>query len=170
MLKIRNVEFKEKFTEINIRQRMYQGKSYITLMVVSEFYPSLIGKQIVSGTIEAKIDMEDISCIDDLVGKKLNGEIGSVTISVNNDGIWEHQSFDNFVFEIIKRNGRELSFILSTEEGVLDINGVMVSLYTTSTSKEELSKVFSLSDFYSSVVEKEIGKQKVFKYFVKECD
>ena len=43
----------------------------------------------------------------------------------------------------------------------------MVSLYTTSTSNDELKKNFDLSDFYENSVDKEIGNSKIIKYFVK---
>ena len=60
MLKVKKIKFKEKFTEINIRQRMYKKKSFITLMINTEFYPSLVGDVLVSGVIEAKLDIKDI--------------------------------------------------------------------------------------------------------------
>lgn len=167
-IQIRNIEFKEKFTEINIRQRMYQDKQYITLMITTEFYPSLVNDQIISGTIEAKIDMDNVSCIDDLVGKKLEGNIGCVTLSVYNDGIWEHQSTEQFQIEIKNRNGRELEFLLIIPDVRLEAKGILVSLYSTSSSKEELVKLFNLDDFYEPFVEKEIGSKKIIKYFVKE--
>lgn len=167
-IQIRNIEFKEKFTEMNIRQRMYQEKQYITLLITTEFYPALVNEQIVSGTIEAKIDMENIHCIKDLVGKKLDGDIGSVTLSVYNDGIWEHQTTEHFQIEIKNRNERELEFLLTMKDVTLETKGTLVSLYSTSSSREELAEVFDLGDFYESFVEKEIGSKKIVKYFVKE--
>ena len=167
-IQIRNVEFKEKFTEINIRQRMYQEKQYITLLITTEFYPTLVNEQIVSGTVEAKIDMENVHCINDFVGKKLEGDIGNVMLSVYNDGIWEHQSQEQFQFEIKSRNGRELEFLLTMEDGILETKGTLVSLYSTSSSKEELAETFDLGDFYESFVEKKFGSKKIVKYFVKE--
>lgn len=168
MLKIRDVEFSEKFTEMNIRQRMYQGKSYITLMITTEFYPSLMNDQIVSGMIEVKVDMEDIHCVDDLIGKNLKGDIGSATLSVNNDGIWEHQTQDQFQIEIRGRKGRIIDFMFVMNEVMLETTGTLVSLYTTSSSDLELKENFDFSDFYDSVVEKGIGDKKIYKYFVKK--
>ena len=43
----------------------------------------------------------------------------------------------------------------------------MISLYTTSTSKEELEKKFSLKDFYKQTIQREIGKSVITKYFIK---
>ena len=31
---------------------------------------------------------------------KYEGKIGNVTISVNNDGVWEHESYEDFKVEI----------------------------------------------------------------------
>lgn len=168
MLSLRKVNVREKFSEINIRQRMYQGKSYITLNLMTEFYPALIDNNIISGAIDAKIDISDISCIDDLVGRSLSGEIGSVTVSVNNNSIWEHKSYDNFSFKVVKRSGRELKIELILEDIELSTTAIMVSLYTTSTSFEDLKSTFSFEDFYELKTEKEIQGKKIIKYFVKE--
>ena len=168
MLKIEKSNFSEKFTEINIRQRMYKDKSYITLMINTEFYPSLVGENLVSGVIETKLDIEGINSLSDLVGKSYKGDIGSVTISVNNDGVWEHQAKDNFEVTITELRGRKLRFELKTDNCTLKTTGVMVSLYTTSSNKEELSKNFDLSDFYDNPIIKTIGNNEVRKYFVKE--
>lgn len=168
MLKVKKIKFKEKFTEINIRQRMYKKKSFITLMINTEFYPSLVGDVLVSGVIEAKLDIKDIKSLDDLINKSYSGDIGSVVISVNNDGVWEHQSYNDFSVSITGRKGRILSFELTTDDCVLKTNGVMVSLYTTSSSEKELSRNFDLKDFYEKPVIKTIGSNEVRKYFVKE--
>ena len=167
MLKIENVEFREKFTEINIRQRMYEGNSFITMVINTEFYPSLVKENIVSGVIEVKLDINGIKSLDDLVGKSYDGDIGKVTISVNNNGIWEHQTKDKFKVEIKSRNGRELEFLLETDNCTLETTGILVSLYTTSTGNEELKKNFDLNDFFENSVDKEIGNSKIIKYFVK---
>ena len=36
MIKINNTEFEEKFTEINIRYRVFEEKNYITLIINTE--------------------------------------------------------------------------------------------------------------------------------------
>lgn len=168
MLKIEKSKFSEKFTEINIRQRMYDNKSFITLIINTEFYPSLVGENLVSGAVEVKLDINDIKSLDDLVGKSYKGDIGSVSISVNNDGIWEHKSFDSFEISFLERKNRKLSFCLKTDNCSLKTTGVVVSLYTTSSTYEQLDENFDLKDFYDRPVVKNIGNNKVFKYFVKE--
>lgn len=168
MLRIENTNFREKFTEVNIRQRMYKGKSYITLMITTEFFPSLVKENVVSGVVDVKLDIKDVHSLDDLNEKKYEGDIGSVTISVNNNGIWEHQTKDNFCINIDKRNGRELTFLLKTDNCELQTTGVIVSLYTTSSSEKDLKHSFDLDDFYEQPYLKEIGNRQIMKYFVKE--
>lgn len=168
MIEIEKSKFTEKFTEINIRQRLYKNKSFITLMINTEFYPTLVGDNLVSGVIEIKLDITDIKSLDDLVGKSYKGDIGSVTISVNNDGIWEHQTIHEFEIDITDRKKRELSFELKTDNCNLKTTGVMVSLYTTSSTEKELDKTFDLKDFYDKPIIKSIGNNEVIKYFVKE--
>ena len=168
MLKIEKTEFREKFSEINIRQRFYEGKSFITLIINTEFFPSLVGENIVSGNIEIKLDICDINSLNELVGKKYSGDIGCVTISVNNSGVWEHQTKDNFKVEFKERKGRELEFTLETDNCKLETTGILVSLYTTSTTIDKLKNSFNLDDFYEKVVTNEIGKSKIIKYFVKD--
>ena len=168
MLKIKNINFKEKFAEAHLRQRIYEGNSYITLMTTIEFYPKLVDDSIISGAIDIKVDMKDIHSLKDLENKELSGNIGSITISVNNDDIWEHNKSDNFSIKLGKIRGRELEIKLKTEECELDTTLELISLYTTSSKEEELKKVFSLDDFYSKTLEKKVGTSQIIKYFVKE--
>ena len=168
MLKIEKTKFMEKFTEINIRQRMYEGESYITLIINTEFYPSLVGDVVIGGSLEVKLDIKDVHSLDELVGKEYSGDIGKVTISVNNDGIWEHDTKDEFSVKIKERNGRKLKFSLECDNCKMDTTGIMVSLFTTSTDKDELNKHFSLDDYYANEVTKEIAGKNMMKFFVKE--
>lgn len=168
MLRIEKTEFEMKYTEINIRQRLYKGNSYITLLLNTEFFPALVGTSIVSGAIEAKIDINGIKSLDDLVDKNYEGDIGSVTVSVNNNGIWEHQNASKFKVKFGKRNSRRIEILLETENTKLETSAVISSLYTTSSNEDELKRNFDFSDFYDIKQVKEIGNSKVIKYFVKE--
>lgn len=168
MIKIQDIKFQEKFTEINIRHRLYKNKPIITLIINTEFYPAEYKGNVVSGALEAKIDIKGIRSLDDLVDKTYKGDIGSVTISVNNDGVWEHESKDNFEIEIKSRKNRKLEFTLTTDNCKLNTKGILVSLYTTSTSREQLIKEFDLDDFYDKPHIREIGNNKIYKFFVKE--
>lgn len=168
MLKIENTLFEMKYTEVNIRQRFYKGDNYITLLLNTEFFPTLVKDSIISGAIEAKIDIEGIKSLNDLVDKSYEGNIGSVTISVSNNGIWEHQNFSNFKVSFGKRNGRNIELLLETDNCNLETSAVMVSLYTTSSNENELKKNFDFSDFYDIKQVKEIGNSKILKYFIKE--
>ncbi|MBE6157621.1 MAG: hypothetical protein E7160_02385 [Firmicutes bacterium] len=168
MIKINNIKFEEKFTEINIRHRLYEEKNYITLIINTEFYPALYKDNVVTGAIEAKIDIEGIKSLDELQDKLYNGDIGSITVSVNNDGVWEHNSYDNFKLELKDRTNRKLKFKLTAEDLELSTTGTLVSLYTTSTSRERLLKEFNLDDFYDKSIIREVGNNKIYKYFTKE--
>ena len=95
MIKINNTEFEEKFTEINIRYRVFEEKNYITLIINTEFYPTLYNDSIVSGAIETKIDIENIKSLDELVNKNYKGNIGIIKLSINNNGIWEHHTIED---------------------------------------------------------------------------
>lgn len=168
MLKIKNINFKEKFAEAHLRQRIYEGTSYITLMATIEFYPKFVNDSILSGALDIKVDMKDIHSLKDLENKELSGNIGSVTISVNNDDIWEHEKSDNFSVKLGKIRNRELEIILKTEECKLNTKLELISLYTTSSKEEELKESISLDGFYPKTLEKKVGTSQIIKYFVSE--
>ena len=168
MLKIKNINFKEKFAEAHLRQRIYEGTSYITLMATIEFYPKFVNDSILSGALDIKVDIKDIHSLKDLENKELSGNIGSVTISVNNDDIWEHEKSDNFSVKLGKIRNRELEIILKTEECKLNTKLELISLYTTSSKEEELKESFSLDGFYPKTLEKKVGTSQIIKYFVSE--
>ena len=168
MLKIKNINFKEKFAEAHLRQRIFEGTSYITLMATIEFYHKFVNDSILSGALDIKVDMKDIHSLKDLENKELSGNIGSVTISVNNDDIWEHEKSDNFSVKLGKIRNRELEIILKTEECELNTKLELISLYTTSSKEEELKESFSLDGFYPKTLEKKVGTSQIIKYFVSE--
>ena len=167
MLKINNETFENKDTEINFRQRMYNKKSYITVNIMTEFYPSIVNERVISGSIDIKLDLNDIKSIDDLLDKKYAGDIGWVTISINNDGVWEHNICDKYEIELMSRKGKSLKFKLKTDNCVLNTEGTMVSLYTTSSTAKQLSKNFDLKDFLNNPIIKQIGNSTISRYFLK---
>ena len=168
MIKINNIKFEEKFSEANIRYRVFEDKNVITLIINTEFYPSVFKDNVVSGTIEAKIDIEGINKVDDLENTKYEGKIGNVTISVNNDGVWEHESYEDFKIEIKDINNRKIKLSIKTDTLNMNTTATLVSLYTTSTSREKLLKRFDLNNFYDKPIIRKIGNNEVYKYFVKE--
>lgn len=167
MLKINNYEFETKFSEINFRQRNYNGKSYITVNITTEFFPTLVKQSIVYGSVDIKIDLEEIHSIDDLLSKSFQGDVGTIHISVNNDGIWETNTIEDFSIHFLERKDRNLFFEIQGKDFIYNDSSRMISLFTTSTSKEELTKKFDLKDFYEQTIEREIGKSIVTKYFIK---
>ncbi len=165
MLKIKDKKFQVKFIEMNLRERMYQEKSIVTLIINVEFYPEIFNDSVIYGAIEIKTDLENIHSLKDLVDKKYQGEIGNVSISICNDGVWESDSVDQFSISFGKLKTRMLEFSLRTDDIDLNDEGRIVSLYTT--SNHELEKAFDLSDFSPIKIEKEIGKSNIIKYFIK---
>lgn len=168
MIKINNIKFEEKFSEANIRYRVFEDKNVITLIINTEFYPSVFKDNVVSGAIEAKIDIEGINKVDDLENTKYEGKIGNVTISVNNDGVWEHESYEDFKVEIKDINNRKIKLSIKTDTLNMNTTAILVSLYTTSTSREKLLKRFDLNNFYDKPIIRKIGNNEVYKYFIKE--
>lgn len=167
MLKIQDNEFKIKFSEVNIRHRMFENESYITLMINTEFFPSLVDERVISGSVEIKLDLKDIKTLSDLENKEYQGNIGNVTISINNEGIWEHNSQDNFKIKINAIANNEINFELNIDNCGLQTNATLVSLYTTSTSHDKLIENFDLKDFHNKPIIKEIGNSKIYKYYIK---
>ena len=168
MIKINNTEFEEKFTEINIRYRVFEEKNYITLIINTELYPTLYNDNIVSGAIETKLDIENIKSLDELVNKNYKGNIGIIKLSINNNGIWEHHTIEDFDVNIKNRTNRKLQFNLSAENCKVQTAGTLVSLYTTNSSNEKLKENFDLNNFYDKAQIREISNNKIYKYFVKE--
>lgn len=168
MIKINNIKFEEKFSEANIRYRVFEDKNVITLIINTEFYPSVFKDNVVSGAIEAKIDIEGINKVDDLENTKYEGKIGNVTISVNNDGVWEHESYEDFKVEIKDIKNRKIKLSIKTDTLNMNTTATLVSLYTTSTSREKLLKRFDLNNFYDKPIIRKIGNNEVYKYFIKE--
>lgn len=167
MLKIQDKKFKIKFTEINIRHRIFEEESYITLIINTEFFPSLVDERVISGSVEVKLDLKNITKFEDLINQKYKGKIGNVTISVNNDGLWEHISEEDFEIKIGNIKNKEIDFKLKTNSCKLETKGTLVSLYTTSTSHENLVKNFDLKQFHNKPIIKEIGNSKIYKYYIK---
>ncbi len=166
MLKIKKNNFKIKFTEINLRQRMYQKQSYVTVNIMTEFYPTIVDDCVIGGAIDIKLDLANIKSLNDLNGI-YKGDVGSVTISVNNDGVWEHNICDNYEIEILNRKGKEMKFKLKTDNCSMETVGNIVSLYSTSSTPEELGKNFDLEEFFDKPISKQIGNSVISRYFMR---
>lgn len=165
MLKLKNNEYQIKYTQIDIRERMYQGDSVVTLIIHTEFYPEVYNDSIIYGDIEINVDLKDIFSLKDLEDKQYHGDIGKVSFSICNQGIWESSCISQFSISFGKIQNRMLDIKLESCECYLEDKGRLVSLYTT--SNQELDKVFDLDSFYHFDIKKEIGKSSISRYFVK---
>lgn len=168
MLKVENHEFDVKFAQIDMKQRQYKGESVVTVQLMIEFFPSLVDERIVSGALEIKVDSTEIHSIADFEEKSFKGEIGSITLSANNMGDWEHVYESSFAISFGKRKGRKIPVSLSSLKCTFEGEATLVSLYTTSTDPEQLEEEFSLKDFYEIPMKKEVGNSTISKYYVKE--
>lgn len=167
MIKIRNVEVKQKSCELNLKQRMYQGESIITVQMMLEFFPTMIDGQIASGALEVNVDVTDIHSLNDLENKTYSGKVGRATLSVCNEGVWEHNNIYDLNVTFGKRNGNDISVKVEVEDCNCEVTATIVSLYTVSSSEENMSKSFVMEDFYEKPIKKEIGKNTILKYIVK---
>ena len=65
-------------------------------------------------------------------------------------------------------NQNKIEVTFECEEAFISSKITMVSLYTTSTSKNKLNEVFDMSSFYEEPIIKEINKRQISKYFIKK--
>ena len=165
MIKIKGYQFEEKFTEINLRQRTFEGNSIISVIIRCEIFPACYEESIINGAVEVVFDTDKIKSLDNLSNIKSSGEIGKVTMSVSKNGIWEHNTLYDYNIEFGKRNDNKIRVKVSCDDLVLDVTGTIVSLYTTST--KELNDVFEMKDFYTYTIDSVIGKSHITKYIVK---
>ncbi len=167
MLKIKNNEFQVSNSELNFRSRNYQGQAIVSIQGVMGFYPRQIGEQIVSGTIEFVFDTSSFISLDELSNQTY--EEGKLELALSKNGLWERETIYNVVAAFGERNGNKIPVKISLEKhGIaIDVELVMVSLYTTSTSEEQLKKSFNMNDFYEMSIRKKIQDHEVLKYIVK---
>jgi len=162
MLKIKNNIVEEKCSEINIKHRTYEKESIITVQINLEFFPKMIDSMIISGKADIKIDLLNIKSIDELCGKKYKGDIGYIKISVNNNGIWEDKSFDEFEVEFKERKENKLRIILNCDDMNFDNYVTIVSLYTC---YKNINDYFDIKNFYEQPFITKIGNKEIFKYY-----
>ena len=60
MLTLNHISFQVKSTEMNLKQRTYQGKSIITAEIMTEFFPKMVDGDVLSGAITIKLDMTQV--------------------------------------------------------------------------------------------------------------
>ena len=167
MFKLRDNVVKIKSSELNFKQRIYKEESIVTVSIMADFFPIVIDNSVISGGVDIKLDLTDLKSIHELVNKKYKGKVGYVTISINNHGTWEYKNIEDFEISFGKIKDNEIKTTFKCEDIDFTLNITMVSLYTTSSSKEELEKNFDLSDFYGEPIVSTINNRKISKYFIK---
>lgn len=165
MIQIKGYQFVEKFAEMNLKQRNYQGESIVSIELTCEFFPNYYEEAIVSGAVQITFDCNHLRSLDELSEKKEQGELGKITISINKNGIWEHKTLYQYEIEFQKRVGNQIPVIIKAEELEINVSVTIVSLYSVGNKK--LEEVFNLDDFHPVKLEKEIGNSTIIKYIAK---
>lgn len=160
MLNIKNNKFLVKFCEMNMKQRLYEGESFVSLEIKTDFYPRVCEDLLISGSINITIDC-DIKSINDLNEKVYKD--GKVLISLNEDGVWTTYTYYDFSFKVKDVVSNNVSFELELEECSLNETAYVTSLY--SVSNKNLSDYFDLSIFYDKPIIKQLSSATIVKYY-----
>jgi len=166
MLEIEKTKFEISTSEIEIKQRMFEGESIVSIQIRTSFYPNLINDKIISGSVDIVVD-DKIRSLDELNNKKYDN--GKITFTKSVDGKWETESFYDFEIIFKERNNNKIEIEVICNKANLKYHSAcyITSLYTTSSTEEEIKKYFDLKDFYNKPVIKELSKSVISKYIVK---
>lgn len=166
MLKIRNNEFQISTAELNLRSRNYQDQTIVSLQGIIGFYPRQFEDQIVSGTIEFTFDCSSLTSLSELSNTSFQD--GKLELALSKDGLWDRQTFYDVSVHFGTRTGNKISVQMEVESTVLlEVELIILSLYTTSTTEAEFKKSFDMSDFYEHPIRKKIQNHEVLKYIAK---
>lgn len=169
VLKLKNEEFDVQSTEIELKQRMYQEESVVSVQISTTFYPKMANGKIVNGNIVITTDIPSLKSLSELEGKTFEGDSCKARFSISTDGIWDSSTFYDckVVFGIKEKN--KIPCICSCAKGdcELDVVGTLISLYTMSTKEDILKTVFDMNDFYEKPIIKEINQKQILKFIVK---
>ncbi len=166
MLKIKNYDFEIKSSMMNIKQRTYQGESFVSAEIIVDFYPAIYEEAIISGSVTITLDANNIKSLNDFENKEFSGDIGKVTLSISKDSTWEHKNLFKYNLKFDKKEGNKLSFSMNGEDCEVESVATIVSLFSTNVDK--LSDVFDMSDFYDVYTEKTVGTSIIRKYIAKK--
>jgi hypothetical protein len=167
MIKIENTKFDIGTKEIEIKQRMFEGESIVSIQLRTSFYSNLFNDNIVSGSVDVVVD-DKIKCLDDLSNKKYCNT-GKLTFTKSIDGKWETETYYDFKIEFKERKHNKIKVEIKCNKAnmKLETKCFITSLYTTTSTKKEIEKHFDLKDFYDLPIVKELSKSTISKYIVK---
>lgn len=168
MLQLKGQTYQVASAELNLRQRMYQKESIVSIQAQIAFYPRQVEDHIVSGAMEIVVDTP-LRSLDDLTKQVYQGKIGKIVVSWNMDGVWKSETYYEFQvsFQKRKQNRIELQVEESSKQIVAALPLTIVSLYTTSSSEAELKNLFEMEDFYDLPIRNTIRDRVILKYIVK---
>ncbi len=163
MIKLKNELVKLQSSELNIKQRVFEKQSIVTLELKTLFYPTLIDEQIVFGSIELTVDNSECKSLNDFL--KTDFKDGKVVVNLNEDGKWNTYTFYDFKIKFIKIEENDISFELEFTDCKISEKANITSLYTI--GNKNIAEYFDLSDFYEKPIVKEIANKEIFKFFKK---
>ena len=111
MIEIEKQKFREKFSEMNIRQRMFEGSCIVTFQIETEFFPKMVDNKIVQGINRICGFMKEIA----------GGNFG---ITVNEQG---NPEFINIMVENTSRNIKENEALLEQQKEDMEHNMELIN-------------------------------------------
>ncbi len=161
MIKLKNNKLKLQYSELNLKQRLFEKESIVSLELKTSFYPSLIDEDIVFGSIDLTVDC-NIKSLQQLVGKEFNE--GKVVVNLNENGNWNSYTFYEFKAKFIELND-DITFELTFTDCEIKEKANITSLY--SIGNKDVSEYFDLSSFHKNPIVKQIANKEIFKYYKK---
>lgn len=168
MLQIKKNIFQVQYIDMNFRQRIYEKESIVSIMIDISFYPRELDGEIVSGTFSVLVDTNQIHCLQDLENKTFDQEV-KVSAAISHNGSWEHYDAYDGILTFMNLDHNRIDFHLESKKNELELDGcaTIISLYSTSSNEETLKQNFQMSDFYPTVIKKNIQNREILKYYVK---
>ncbi len=160
MIKLKENKFDLQYSELNIKQRLFEGNSYITLELKTSFYPTSCEEGVVFGSVDVIADCE-LNGLEELQNSVFKE--GKVVFNLNENGNWKTYNFDKFKLEFLTKTANEIKFELELDECEIKESCHITSLYTV--GNKDISKYFSLDGFNPKPVIKEITNKQIYKYF-----
>lgn len=169
MLIIDKEKFEIQFSDMEIKQRLYNEESIISIQVHTNFYPKMLDKKIISGSIDLTIDVTSLKNIKDIEGKNYSGDNVKLLTSISRNGKWETNTYYDVVVSIKEKNDNKFKIEIQSNEANIKMDGKtrLTSLYTTSMTEESVKDNFELEDFYPNPVIKEINGRAILKFIAK---
>lgn len=163
MLKIKDNKFQVSTAELNLRKRTFEGQEIVSLQFQINFYPKQVNEEIVSGTVEVVVDIDDFKELNDINNQTYKGP-GKVQASVQINSVWETETYYDFTLTLgmRKKNQIEVTLVEKSNTVSFKLPVTIISLYMVNPKEEYLS-----DDYYKIPIRKTINGKEIVKYIVK---